>query len=48
MAEKVHRPGGDNQGMCGVQTAGDADHDLVDPEAFRRWTRPWTWMLYAS
>ena len=27
-AQAIHRPGGDDQGVGGVQAPGDADHDL--------------------
>ena len=33
--QEVHRPGGDDQGMRGVEPAGDADDDLVDPGGFQ-------------
>jgi hypothetical protein len=29
--EKIHRPGGDNQSVRGVESAGYADHYRVDP-----------------
>ena len=35
MGEEIHRPSGDHQGVRGVESAGDADHDLVDPRSLQ-------------
>ncbi len=33
--QQIHRPGGDDQGVRGVEPAGDADDDLVDSRGFQ-------------